>query len=288
MPAINGVRNSAVVKNKKGKTSVLAVVLGVIIAILLTAAAFLIFWNFYYQEEFTNQVIISSDLLTVGDDISGLKASGNISANSLITEVNSYNPIYETPVIDSTRQYVIDYIETPGISAGDYMDIRLKVFTEDGGVSSYNDYIVVSKVEVIDKNESGDLTLNLTESEILNLNSAVIQAASQDTEGQIYTGKYVSPATQAKHIVTYDGAGAEYTEEELREAQEILRQQMGEDGQTTSDVQETEDTSAENTGTEGTVEDVTGIVDDTAENSTESTDGAEQTGSETDQTDNVQ
>lgn len=324
MPAINGVRNSAVVKNKKGKTSVLAVVLGVIIAILLTAAAFLIFWNFYYQEEFTNQVIvqmeageqkayravrdivsgeyldgaveevvvpsslISSDLLTVGDDISGLKASGNISANSLITEVNSYNPIYETPVIDSTRQYVIDYIETPGISAGDYMDIRLKVFTEDGGVSSYNDYIVVSKVEVIDKNESGDLTLNLTESEILNLNSAVIQAASQDTEGQIYTGKYVSPATQAKHIVTYDGAGAEYTEEELREAQEILRQQMGEDGQTTSGAQETEDTSAEGTGTEGTVEDVTGIVDDTAENSTEGTDGAEQTGSETDQTDNVQ
>lgn len=324
MPAINGVRNSAVVKNKKGKTSVLAVVFGVIIAILLTAAAFLIFWNFYYQEEFTNQVIvqmeageqkayravrdivsgeyldgaveevvvpsnlISSDLLTVGADISGLKASGNISANSLITEVNSYNPIYETPVIDSTRQYVIDYIETPGISAGDYMDIRLKVFTEDGGVSSYNDYIVISKVEVIDKNESGDLTLNLTESEILNLNSAVIQAASQDTEGQIYTGKYVSPATQAKHIVTYDGAGAEYTEEELREAQEILRQQMGEDGQTTSDTQETEDTSSEGTGTEGTVEDVTGIVDDTAESSTGSTDGVEQTGSETDQTDNVQ
>ena len=324
MPAINGVRNSAVVKNKKGKTSVLAVVFGVIIAILLTAAAFLIFWNFYYQEEFTNQVIvqmeageqkayravrdivsgeyldgaveevvvpsslISSDLLTVGADISGLKASGNISANSLITEVNSYNPIYETPVIDSTRQYVIDYIETPGISAGDYMDIRLKVFTEDGGVSSYKDYIVISKVEVIDKNESGELTLNLTESEILNLNSAVIQAASQDTEGQIYTGKYVSPATQAKHIVTYDGAGAEYTEEELREAQEILRQQMGEDGQTTSDVQEPEDTNAEGTGTEGTVEDVTGIVDDTAENSTESTDGAEQTGSETAQTDNVQ
>ena len=324
MPAINGVRNSAVVKNKKGKTSVLAVVFGVIIAILLTAAAFLIFWNFYYQEEFTNQVIvqmeageqkayravrdivsgeyldgaveevvvpsnlISSDLLTVGADISGLKASGNISANSLITEVNSYNPIYETPVIDSTRQYVIDYIDTPGISAGDYMDIRLKVFTEDGGVSSYKDYIVISKVEVIDKNESGELTLNLTESEILNLNSAVIQAASQDTEGQIYTGKYVSPATQAKHIVTYDGAGAEYTEEELREAQEILRQQMGEDDQTTSDVQEPEDTSAEGTGTEGTVEDVTGIVDDTAESSTESTDGAEQTGSETAQTDNVQ
>lgn len=329
MPAINGVRNSAVVKNKKGKTSVLAVVFGVIIAILITATAFLIFWNFYYQEEFTNQVIvqmeageqkayravrdivsgeyldgaveevvvpsslISSDLLTVGADISGLKASGNISANSLITEVNSYNPIYETPVIDSTRQYVIDYIETPGISAGDYMDIRLKVFTEDGGVSSYNDYIVISKVEVIDKNESGDLTLNLTESEILNLNSAVIQAASQDTEGQIYTGKYVSPATQAKHIVTYDGAGAEYTEGELREAQEILRQQMGEDGQTTSGAQETEDTSTEGTGTEGTgtegtVEDVTGIVDDTAENSTESTDGAEQTGSETDQTDNAQ
>ena len=329
MPAINGVRNSAVVKNKKGKTSVLAVVFGVIIAILLTAAAFLIFWNFYYQEEFTNQVIaqmeageqkayravrdivsgeyldgaveevvvpsnlISSDLLTVGADISGLKASGNISANSLITEVNSYNPIYETPVIDSTRQYVIDYIETPGISAGDYMDIRLKVFTEDGGVSSYKDYIVISKVEVIDKNESGELTLNLTESEILNLNSAVIQAASQDTEGQIYTGKYVSPATQAKHIVTYDGAGAEYTEEELREAQEILRQQMGEDGQTTSDTQETEDTSAEGTGTEGTgtegtVEDVTGIVDDTADSSTESTDTAQQTGSETAQTDNAQ
>ena len=324
MPAINGVRNSAVVKNKKGKTSVLAVVFGVIIAILLTAAAFLIFWNFYYQEEFTNQVIvqmeageqkayravrdivsgeyldgaveevvvpsnlISSDLLTAGADISSLKASENISANSLITEVNSYNPIYETPVIDSTRQYVIDYIETPGISAGDYMDIRLKVFTEDGGVSSYKDYIVISKVEVIDKNESGELTLNLTESEILNLNSAVIQAASQDTEGQIYTGKYVSPATQAKHIVTYDGAGAEYTEEELREAQEILRQQMGEDDQTTSDVQEPEDTSAEGTGTEGTVEDVTGIVDDTAESSTESTDGAEQTGSETAQTDNVQ
>ena len=174
--------------------------------------------------------------------------------------------------------------------------MKLLVFqlgTEDGGVSSYKDYIVISKVEVIDKNESGELTLNLTESEILNLNSAVIQAASQDTEGQIYTGKYVSPATQAKHIVTYDGAGAEYTEEELREAQEILRQQMGEDGQTTSDVQETEDTSAESigtegTGTEGTVEDVTGIVDDTAESSTESTDGAEQTGSETDQTDNVQ
>lgn len=259
MPAINGVKNSPVVKNKQGKVSVLAVVLSVVVSILITAAGFLVFWNFYYQENFTNQVIvqlesgetkayravrdiaageyldgaveevvvpstlISSDLLLASDSLANLKASGAIAANSLITEKNSFDPELQNPVLESTRIYTVDYIDTPGVEVGEFIDIHLKVYSDEGGVESYQDNIVCSKVEILSKNESGVLQMRLSEADILNLNSAVIEATSKDVHGEIYVGKYVSPATQHKAPVTYDGKGIEYTYQELLEAQNQLK-----------------------------------------------------------------
>lgn len=267
MPAINGVRNSAVVKNKKGKVSKLSLVLAIVISILVTVAGFLAFWNFYYQEQFTNSIIlqleageskayratrdiaageyldgaveevvvpgnlVSSDLIPATASMANLKASGSIKANSLITEKNSFNPELQNPVLESTRIYTIDYIDTPGVSQGDFIDIHLKVYRDnnsDGSYEdSYEDSIVCSKIEILSKDESGVLQMRLSEGDILNLNSAVIEATSPDVHGEIYVGKYVSPATQPKAIVNYEGKGIAYTYNELLEAQNQLKENSG-------------------------------------------------------------
>lgn len=264
MAAINGVKKSSVVKKKKsGKFGALAVVMTVLITLLLTLLAVVAFWKYYYQEKVTNQVIVqmeagqqkaykaireiesgeyldgaveevvipssikSSELIPLGTDLSLLKASGNIAPNSLITVRNSYDPELQNPILEKTRIYWIDYLDTPGVEVGDFIDIRIKTYKE-GDENSYQDSIVASKIEILSKNERGDIQIRLSESDLLNLNSAVIEAAGRRVgddkiEGEIYVGKYVDPANQPKAAVTYNGKGISYTQEELREAQEILR-----------------------------------------------------------------
>lgn len=273
MAAINGVKKSSVVKTKKGKVGVATVLTSVVIAILVTVLAFVAFWKFYYHEEVVNQVVeqmeqgtyqayaavrdiesgeylsgavelvsvpstlVASDLIGAGADISNLKASGKITANSIISERNAYDPDMQNPVLERTRIYMVDYIKTPGVNVGDFIDIRVKVY-EKGNEASLKDQTVCSKVEILSKDEvTGAIQIRLSEADILNLNSAVIEAASGNStnnlQGDIYVGTYPEPATQPKATVNYDGKGIVYTQDELKEAQDKIRNQSNTDGETT-------------------------------------------------------
>lgn len=78
---------------------------------------------------------------------------------------------------------------------GDFVDVR--VLFPNG-----EDYIVVSKVAIQNPVIASNIVyLWLTESEILNLDSAIVDANLH--KAMIYTTKYVEPEIQAANIVTY-------------------------------------------------------------------------------------
>lgn len=286
MPAVNGVKKVTVSGTQKGKVGILVPILTAIIAILLTAIGFISFWKFYYEENYRDQIIleqsagmhqayvasrdifsgeyldgalqlvtipsslVSADLISTSANLSELKASRDITANTLVSTKNSFNPKTQNPILEKTRTYTINYLQTPGIQTGDFIDIRLKLY-KTNDEATYSDTIVCSKLEVINKDESGVIQLQLSESDLLNLNSAIIEAADTDDEkhGEIYVGKYVDPANQEKATVTYQGKGVTYTEDELEEAQRKLLEQMNGDSD-----KEDSDSSDENGG-QGTMSD---------------------------------
>ena len=286
MPAVNGVKKVTVSGTQKGKVGILVPILTALIAILLTAIGFISFWKFYYEENYRDQIIleqsagmhqayvasrdifsgeyldgalqlvtipsslVSADLISTSANLSELKASRDITANTLVSTKNSFNPKTQNPILEKTRTYTINYLQTPGIQTGDFIDIRLKLY-KTNDEATYSDTIVCSKLEVINKDESGVIQLQLSESDLLNLNSAIIEAADTDDEkhGEIYVGKYVDPANQEKATVTYQGKGVTYTEDELEEAQRKLLEQMNGDSD-----EEDSDSSDENGG-QGTMSD---------------------------------
>lgn len=263
MPAVNGVKKVTVSGTQKGKVGILVPILTAIIAILLTAIGFISFWKFYYEENYRDQIIleqsagmhqayvasrdissgeyldgaltlvtipsslVTTDLISTSESLSDLKASRDIAANTLVSTKNSYNPKMQNPILEKTRTYTINYLSTPGIQTGDFIDIRLKLY-RNNNEATYSDTIVCSKLEIINKDDSGTIQLQLSESDILNLNSAIIQAADTDDgkRGEIYVGKYVDPANQEKATITYQGKGVNYTDEELAEAQQRLQDQL--------------------------------------------------------------
>lgn len=174
--------------------------------------------------------LVASNTLLEGEDLSSLKVSRDIKENELITKNNTYNPNTQDIVLETSRQVIIDYIDTPGAEVGDYIDIRLKTYN-DGNTTSYKDDIVCAKKEILSK-DGEKIMLMLSEAELLNLNSAVVVTA-QEVSGsarEIYTTKYVDPVNQNKASVTYNGQGVQFTEQELVEAQQRLRD-MQESGQ---------------------------------------------------------
>lgn len=287
MPAVNGVKKVSVANTQKGKVGVLVPILTAVIAILVTVLGFVAFWKFYFEETYRNRVIleqsagmyqayaasrdissgeyldgavtlvtvpsslVTSDLIPNSSDLSTLKASRNIAANTLISDKNCYDPEMQNPILEKTRMYTISYLATPGIQTGDFVDIRLKLY-RDNMESTYSDTIVCSKLEIFNKDESGAIQLQLSEADLLNLNSAVIQAADNEDgkRGEIYVGKYVDPSNQPKANVTYQGKGITYTDAELLEAQQRLEDQLnGID--TTNDYQDSAVNDADNTVNEG-------------------------------------
>lgn len=295
MPAVNGVKKSAVSKAQKGKVGILVPVLTAIISILLTVLAVALFWKYSYADTYKAQILAgnqpsgytlykasrdissgeyidgaieqflapdglaTSDLIPVNSDISRLRASGNIAANTIITERNTYDPKLENPVLEHTRIYSVDYLDTDGAVEGDFIDIRIKLYNS-GDATSYSDYVVASKLQILSKNGS-TVELALSEGDMLNLNSAVIQAAGSkgESRGEIYTGKYVDPANQEKAAITYEGKGIQYTQQELMEAQNKLKNKNNPEaeGEGTEGVDNTE-------GTETTP------IDDAVDNNEES------------------
>lgn len=259
MAAINGVKKSAVVKKQKGKYGGGIIAITAVISVLLTVLAVALFWKLYYETKVKDTVIlelqqgqyqaykatrdissgeyidgaievvtvpsslVTPNALSSGSDTSVLRASGNIAANTIITTQNTYDPEMQDAMLSSSRIVQIDYLKTPGADVGDYIDIRLKVY-KDNDMDTYRDDRVCSKKEILSKDENGNIELMLSESEILNINSAVIEATNPDQDGSVYVTKYIDPANQPKAPVNYDGKGVSYTADELREAQNKLKE----------------------------------------------------------------
>lgn len=173
--------------------------------------------------------IVPSNALAVGSDVSELRASTPIAANSIITVNNTYEPAKQDVTLNGSRLISIGYIDTNNVDVGDYVDIRIKRYTDES-TNSYSDDIVCSKKLVIDKKANGNMVLSLTEADILNLNTAAVETALKKTSKdgikqtcELYLATYVDPANQTKAQVTYSGKGITYTSAELAEAQQMLR-----------------------------------------------------------------
>lgn len=286
MPAINGVKKSSVVKKQSSKHGKGVVAISIIVTLLLTVLSVALFWKFYYEDTARDQFLMESqqgqrqvykatrditsgeyvdgavelvavpsylivtNSLNSGESLSQLKASGNIAANSIITVNNTYDPEMQDPILSTSRIVQIGYIETPGIEVGDFIDVRLKV-SVGNKLETFRDDIVCSKKEVLSKDEAGNIQLMLSESEILNLNSAVIEAANQEQQAMIHVAKYLDPANQPKAIVNYDGKGIKYAEKELLEAQDVLRKNQN-DKDSSTEITEPNENAEVNNNTEVT------------------------------------
>lgn len=258
MAAINGVKKSAVVKKGAGKRK--AVIFASAVSVLVTLLIAVTAWKFVWEGKVYDRFLLEagegsaraykalrdiapgegidelvavtdvpgnlavSNALTVGTDLSGLKASGSIAMNAIITNENTYDPEMQDVKLNTSREIEIDYLKTPGIEEGDYVDIRLRKY---GAAEGYRDEIVCSKKEIFYKDEAGNIRLMLSESELLNINGAVMETAYGQL-AEIYVTKYVDPANQSKASVTYTGKGIAYTEAEIKEAQQKLREMRGE------------------------------------------------------------
>jgi hypothetical protein len=195
--------------------------------------------------------LVNSSMLGLSAiDMNAHRVSRFIPANTIITREDIYNPVLLDVVVASSRWVTIDYLPMDGIREGMFVDIRIKstsIFGEHGIM----DDIVVSKKLVHELTDDGrSMRMILSESEMQNLNTAVMMVAS-DALGtyRLHMTVYVDPANQPRATVTFQGGGFEYTAAELAEAQQILRDLLGggvtdnivEDNQITPDEDSSED-----------------------------------------------
>lgn len=96
---------------------------------------------------------------------------------------------------DSLRYMEYNMITMPTtLEEGDYIDIRLRL-------PNSQDLIVISKKSIVSiYNQT--VGFNLTEDEILLLNSAIVESYKM-TSSELYLAKYVEPGMQEKSVYTY-------------------------------------------------------------------------------------
>jgi len=128
---------------------------------------------------------------------SGYKSKIDLSGEAVLT----YSMLFEeeeTP--DSLRYVEYNMITMPTtLDYGNYIDIRLRL-------PNGQDLIVVSKKEII--NMYGQTVgLNLTEEEILVLNSAIVESYIMMGAAELYIATYVEPGLQDAAALTYSPAG---------------------------------------------------------------------------------
>ncbi len=114
--------------------------------------------------------------------------AGTIITNSMITTLS------DALTNDKRIQEYSSIVLPSELKTGDYIDIRFELPTGQ-------DYIVLSKKEVVNTNES-TIWLNVSESEILLLNSAMVEAWTI-TGTKLYAIEYVDAGMQDAAKVTY-------------------------------------------------------------------------------------
>lgn len=121
------------------------------------------------------------------------KAKIDLSAGTVLSEEMIYRN--EIEMRDDLRKQEYNMIVLPvQMEVGDYIDIRLVLPTGA-------DYIVVSKKEVIDANET-TIWLNMTEDEILLMSNAIVEAYRMNG-AKLTATIYTEPGSQEAATVTY-------------------------------------------------------------------------------------
>lgn len=127
-----------------------------------------------------------------GEEIE-MKSKLDLSIGTVLTEEMLYQD--DSEVRDDLRKQEYNMISLPvQMEVGDYIDIRLTIPTGEN-------YIVVSKKEVFDANET-TVWLNLTEDEILLMSCAIVEAYKMNGS-KLDATIYTEPGTQKAATVTY-------------------------------------------------------------------------------------
>jgi len=149
--------------------------------------------------------MVMTDFIDIGDltrDI--VDEDGNVyTENKYKSKVDltegtilTYSMLYEDEITADSLRYVEYNMITMDstVEVGDYVDIRLKL-------PNAHDLIVIPKKQIINLNGQ-ILGFNLTEEEILILNSAIVESYIM-TSSQLYLTKYIEPGLQQTAIDTY-------------------------------------------------------------------------------------
>jgi len=135
--------------------------------------------------------VIADEALLSKELINGKIAKVDLPQNSPVTA----SVIYEDEVTTrDIRNQEFGLIELPiKLKQNDYVDVRIKL-------PSGQDYIVLSKKRVEDL-QNGTVWYQMSEKEILNMSSAIVDAYINDAS--IYALTYVEPGIQEKAYTTY-------------------------------------------------------------------------------------
>lgn len=125
---------------------------------------------------------------------SGYKSKVALKEGTILTK-SMLMSTEDEDIEDSLRYMEYNMITMPTtLEEGDYIDIRLRL-------PNSQDLIVISKKSIVSiYNQT--VGFNLTEDEILLLNSAIVESYKM-TSSELYLAKYVEPGMQEKSIYTY-------------------------------------------------------------------------------------
>ncbi len=134
---------------------------------------------------------VATDFIKNKVEVTGCKSKIDLTGGTILTK----NMIYSEETPDSLRYVEYNMLVMPTLlDIGSYIDIRLKL-------PNSQDFIVISKKEVV--NLYGETVgLNLTEEEILVLNSAIVEAYIMPAS-ELYATLYVEAGIQETAQTTY-------------------------------------------------------------------------------------
>lgn len=124
----------------------------------------------------------------------GYKSKVDLKEGTILTK-SMLNELEEDEISDSLRYVEYNMITIPTtLEEGEYVDIRLRL-------PNAQDLIVVSKKSIVSAFEQ-TIGFNLTEEEIVLLNSAIVESYKM-TSSELYLARYVEPGMQEKSVYTY-------------------------------------------------------------------------------------
>lgn len=123
---------------------------------------------------------------------SGYKSKIELTGGTILTR----GMLYEEEIDNSLRYVEYNMITIPTTAdTMDYVDIRLRI-------SNSQDLIVISKKEVVNL-YGNTIGFNLTEEEILLLNSAIVETYAMGDSAELYLSKYIDETIQEEAENTY-------------------------------------------------------------------------------------